>query len=70
MQPPKITVEWGVYVKDGSKKTFIPCASQTEAMTLVSKYSGETPLFGDPVIAKLIKRVKTVTVTYGNWKIA
>lgn len=68
-QPQKITVEWGVFVEDGTSKKIIPCDSKPEALALVAKYSHDTPLFGEPVTAKLIKRAKTVTITYSKWKI-
>lgn len=62
------TISWGVYINDHGNKKIIPCETEQEAKNLVAKYTNDTPLFGEAVTAVLVKRLKTVKISYSDWK--
>ena len=65
-----VTISWAVLIIDGENKTILEQPNEQSAKSVASKYNNEVPLFGVPVIAKVLKRKRVVTVEYSKWVLA
>lgn len=65
-----VTISWAVLIIDGENKNILEQPNEQSAKSLVQKYDNEVPLFGSPVVAKVLKRKRTVTTEYSKWVLA